>query len=130
VYEPIRPVSPRSKLGKPRDGYSVCCINSYVRSYLRKREEKRMKTIKLGDYWDRPDNFTGIVEDRYDNKYWCLNGKRHRVDGPAIEWSDGDKEWFMNGEQITEEDHAKRTAWTKTTLGKLIFNEHFKLEST
>ena len=22
---------------------------------------------------------------------------RHREDGPAVEWADGDKEWFVNG---------------------------------
>ena len=24
-------------------------------------------------------------------------GRRHRLDGPAIEWTDGDKEWWLNG---------------------------------
>ena len=32
------------------------------------------------------------------NKYWLLNGKRHREDGPAIERSDGSKFWYLNGE--------------------------------
>lgn len=30
-------------------------------------------------------------------KEWWVNGKRHREDGPAIIWSDGDKEWYQNG---------------------------------
>ncbi len=30
-------------------------------------------------------------------KSWWLNGKRHRTDGPAIEWVDGDREWHLNG---------------------------------
>jgi hypothetical protein len=30
-------------------------------------------------------------------KEWYLNGKLHRVDGPAIEWADGSKEWLLNG---------------------------------
>ena len=30
-------------------------------------------------------------------KYWRLNGRRHRVDGPAVEWSNGDKHWYING---------------------------------
>ena len=30
-------------------------------------------------------------------KEWYANGKRHRLDGPAIEWSDGHKEWWVNG---------------------------------
>ena len=35
-------------------------------------------------------------------KCWFLNGKLHRVDGPAIEYADGDKEWFVNGKQFTK----------------------------
>jgi hypothetical protein len=31
---------------------------------------------------------------------------------------------------LTEEEHDKRTAYLRTTLGKLIFNEHFKLEDS
>ena len=36
----------------------------------------------------------------YENgsKEWYLNGKRHREDGPAIEWASGRKAWFLNGE--------------------------------
>jgi hypothetical protein len=26
-----------------------------------------------------------------------MNGKRHRIDGPASEYSDGTKEWWING---------------------------------
>jgi hypothetical protein len=31
-----------------------------------------------------------------DKTEWYLNGKCHRVDGPAIEWANGDKEWWLN----------------------------------
>jgi len=34
--------------------------------------------------------------DRSGNKYWYLNGKRHRTDGPAIEWANGSKYWYLN----------------------------------
>jgi hypothetical protein len=34
---------------------------------------------------------------------WYLNGKRHREDGPAIEWSRGCKEWWLNN-QLHRED--------------------------
>ena len=30
---------------------------------------------------------------RYSNE----NNQRHREDGPAIEYSNGDKEWYLNG---------------------------------
>jgi hypothetical protein len=32
-----------------------------------------------------------------DNKEWWLNGKRHRLGGPAIEWINGHKEWWIEG---------------------------------
>lgn len=28
---------------------------------------------------------------------WFLDGKRHRLDGPAVEWSDGSTEWWYQG---------------------------------
>jgi hypothetical protein len=31
-------------------------------------------------------------------KEWWVNGERHRIDGPAIEWSDGAKAWHVDGE--------------------------------
>jgi len=30
-------------------------------------------------------------------KEWWIDGQRHRVDGPACEWSDGGKEWWYSG---------------------------------
>ena len=38
--------------------------------------------------------------DKYGNKSWYLNGKRHREDGPAVEWANGDKVWYLNDEFI------------------------------
>ena len=43
-------------------------------------------------------------------KQWFLNNKLHREDGPAVEWSDGDKEWYLNGEEMTEAEHKKATS--------------------
>jgi len=31
-------------------------------------------------------------------KEWCLNGKLHREDGPAVEFSNGTKYWYLNGQ--------------------------------
>jgi hypothetical protein len=31
-------------------------------------------------------------------KEWFLNRKRHREDGPAIEYVWGDNDWYLNGE--------------------------------
>ena len=44
----------------------------------------------------------------YDNgdKSWYLNGKRHREDGPAVEFADGDKSWYLNGDLHREDGPA------------------------
>ena len=31
------------------------------------------------------------------DKYWYLNGKLHREDGPAVEYANGSKFWYLNG---------------------------------
>jgi len=39
-----------------------------------------------------------LTIDEYGTKEWKLPpGKHHREDGPAIEYSDGDKWWYING---------------------------------
>ena len=39
-------------------------------------------------------------------KEWRLNGKYHREDGPAIEWSNGGKHWYLNGKRHREDRPA------------------------
>ena len=40
------------------------------------------------------------------DKYWFINGKEHREDGPAIEKANGDKFWFINGKNHRENGPA------------------------
>lgn len=37
---------------------------------------------------------------------WWLRGKRHRPDGPAVEHADGDKEWWLNNQRVSAEEFA------------------------
>ena len=62
----------------------------------------------------------------YDNgdKWWYLNGKRHREDGPAIEWADGSKFWYLNDELLTEAEFNKRK--NKPCSGKVVEVEGVK----
>jgi hypothetical protein len=58
-----------------------------------------MKTIRI-NYWEEiPDNFTGVVE--YTRGYkavaWYQNGKKHKKNGPAVEWENGTKLWYQYG---------------------------------
>jgi len=53
------------------------------------------------------------IEDSGGNKQWWINGKLHREDGPAIEYSDGDKSWYLNGEKLTEKQWQKKVSPVK-----------------
>jgi hypothetical protein len=46
------------------------------------------------------------------SRTWWVDGKRHRIDGPAIEYADGGKEWWVNGKHLTEEQFNAFTAPT------------------
>jgi len=48
----------------------------------------------------------GMIKDAYGNKVWYLNGKKHREDGPAIEYADGDKSWYLKGKYHREDGPA------------------------
>ena len=42
----------------------------------------------------------GLIIDANGTKRWYLEDKRHRADGPAIEYADGDKRWWFCGEEL------------------------------
>ena len=67
------------------------------------------------------------VEHANGDKFWCLNGEYHREDGPAIEYANGDREWFLNGKKVTEEEHKKRTS-KATCSGKVVEIDGIKYE--
>jgi hypothetical protein len=58
---------------------------------------------------DNPELFTNNNGD----KIWKLNGRYHREDGPAIEWSNGKKFWCLNGKPHRENGPAFETVETK-----------------
>lgn len=49
-------------------------------------------------------------------KQWCQNGQLHRTDGPAIEYSNGRKSWYLNGFCFTEKEFLNRTAADADTV--------------
>jgi hypothetical protein len=49
----------------------------------------------------------GPAVEYYDgDRFWYLNGKLHREGGPAIEHSDGTKSWYLNGKLHREDGPA------------------------
>ena len=65
-----------------------------------------MKTIKIDDWNEVPNNFTGIAKHVRGDKYWYLNGKFHREGDPAVECVNGDKHWYLNGKHHREDGPA------------------------
>ena len=59
------------------------------------------------------ERFNGI-------KSWYLDGKRHREDGPAVECANGTKFWWLNDVKYTEEDFLKKMQPTKELSVKEI----------
>ena len=49
------------------------------------------------------------------SKYWFLNDKLHRVDGPAVEGFDGGKSWYLDGKCLTQ------AQWLEAVKPKLLF---------
>ena len=49
----------------------------------------------------------GIIINSETTTYY-KNGKFHREDGPAVECGNGYKEWWIDGEKITEEEFNQR----------------------
>jgi hypothetical protein len=42
-------------------------------------------------------------------KSWWLNGGRHREDGPAVVRINGTKSWWLHGKEVSEEEHKRLT---------------------
>ena len=40
-------------------------------------------------------------------KFWYLNDKLHREDGPAVEYTSGDKFWYFQGKNIICKDNEE-----------------------
>ena len=57
------------------------------------------KILKISNLTEIPQNYTGIIEWQDSDKWWFLNGKWHRMDGPAIENANGFKAWWVNGKR-------------------------------
>jgi len=54
------------------------------------------------------------VEYSNGSKQWWLNGLRHRENGPAVELSSG-KEWWLNGKNYTEQEYKNKMRSRKLT---------------
>lgn len=54
------------------------------------------------------------VEYSYGTKFWYYYGNIHREDGPAVEWTDGCKAWFLVGINYLEEEYNHQIELMRT----------------
>jgi len=73
---------------------------------LKARLQDLLTSLKTKLVFKKPTGKPKCKVDEYGNKQWCLHGKRHREDGPAIEKANGDKEWYLNGKPHREDGPA------------------------
>jgi len=58
-----------------------------------------------------------LTIDKYGTKEWRLpSGELHRENGPAVEWSNGDTSWWINGVSYTEQEYKYETRSVKLKL--------------
>ena len=88
--------------------------------YTVKVFEDGSKFWYLNDKLHRTDG--PAVEYANGGKEWYLNGKRHREDGPAIEYADGRKRWFSDGFENSEANWRKRVQKKvkSSCIGKIV----------
>ncbi len=54
------------------------------------------------------------------SKEWYVDGKLHRLDGPAVEYTDGHKAWYVIGEDMTEKEFNEYIKPKPTCEGKVV----------
>jgi hypothetical protein len=74
--------------------------------------KSKLRTNESGDeFWILPNRDYHkedgpAVEFSHGDKEWWINGKLHRKNGPAVELNNGDKQWWSNGELHREDGPA------------------------
>ena len=78
-------------------------------------------TIRYHNYKSQLHREDGpAVEWTNGNKFWYFNGQWHRLDGPAIECTDGYKSWWIEGKKYTETGWQDHPLVFKEKLRKLL----------
>jgi len=79
-----------------------------------------MRVLRPHFFNQIPNNFTGIVEwPKSGEKWWLQNGLLHRLDGPAMEYLDGKKRyWVFDWELAKEQWEVFRFLWENTSYEK------------
>jgi hypothetical protein len=70
--------------------------DDFLNKIFHKNEIKnKIVYVKVGTNLLHNENGPALID--IDHKIWAIEGKYHRLDGPAIEYNNGYKAWFVNG---------------------------------
>jgi hypothetical protein len=61
-------------------------------------------------------NLNGELDEDGDRLWTNSEGEYHREDGPAIEYADGDKYWYINGKYFSKDEWLQ---WLKSGQSSL-----------
>ena len=115
-------------------GFKIRCIEICVRVqvppsalYVHTQMVRFMK-ISRKDYWKIPyAQLNGIYEIEDYGIFHLQNGKLHRLDGPAIEWYDGTKDYFIEGKEYSSKDEFDKVVYLYPPEHvKLLCGEHLR----
>ena len=63
-------------------------------------------------YLNHRPSFAGQVRlvNDHGSVFWFLDDERHRLDGPAAEYTNGTRRWYVNGVKFSEQDYPQAVA--------------------
>ena len=59
-------------------------------------------------------------------KKWCVNGKYHRLDGPAVMLFQGETQFWIDGRNFSQENYWKHPMVIKNKLELILQKETFE----
>jgi len=72
-----------------------------------------------------------VTVDENKNIHWYNDEDQlHRLDGPAVEWPDGDKEWYVDGKKMTEKEFNEYIKPKPSCEGKVVEVDGVKYKLT
>jgi len=99
---------------KAKDGIVYCKDESYQKEF--DCRSNNFYNQEYNEDSDKRSYWNGYLVHREDGpaiewsdsgKHWYIDGKRHREGGPAVEYSFGNKEWWLNGINYSEKEYWK-----------------------
>jgi len=103
--------------------YYLKLLNNHL-SFKKVFENRTIKYVDHNGNFHREDG--PAIEWINGAKFWYINGKKHRDDGPAIEFTNGHKEWWLNDKRHKADGPA--IEFTNGNKKWFIYGEEFTEE--